>query len=73
MKARQRLPAAGPHLERALDALAVLRREPRGRHRVDQREPRVHGGPAERGGFGVDRARTAASAAGMASSRRTAP
>jgi hypothetical protein len=54
MKARQRLAAAFPHLERALDALAVLRREPRGRHGVDLREPRVHGGPAVRGGFGVD-------------------
>ncbi|MCY1515204.1 hypothetical protein D9M68_497800 [compost metagenome] len=53
MEARQRLAAAFPHLERALDALAVLRCEPRGGDGVDLRQPRMHGRPAERGGFGV--------------------
>ncbi|CAM2152120.1 hypothetical protein PT2222_270122 [Paraburkholderia tropica] len=51
---RHRLPGQHPDFERALDALRVVRREARGRGRIDLREARVQRGPAVAGGLGVE-------------------
>ncbi|MNC85447.1 hypothetical protein D3C83_10460 [compost metagenome] len=50
----QRLVGEDVDLQRALDALRVVGLEPRRRHGVHAREPRVHAGPAPLLGHGVD-------------------
>jgi hypothetical protein len=48
------LPAQHAHLERALDALRIVRREPRGGRRIDPRQPRMKRGPAVACGVGIE-------------------
>ena len=50
-----RLSSEHEDFERALDALRVVRREPRGRLRIDGGEPRMQRGPAVACGIGVER------------------
>jgi hypothetical protein len=67
MKAGYRPTGEPPHLQRALDALAVARRQARGGQRVDARQLGVQRRPALGAACASSCARTLASAGGMSS------
>jgi hypothetical protein len=55
VEAGQRLAGNLPHLQGALDALAVAGRQALGGDRVHLGQQGVHGGPADVGGLGIQR------------------